>query len=466
MFNARSIAVVGASNESHKFGYMTLDSIIKGGFDGRLYPVNPKGGKIQGLKAYKSLNAIEDDVELVLILVPAKFVPGILREADDKGVSGVVICSGGFGESGRLDLEAEIKSIARERGLRLIGPNVAGINYVPNKLCAMFFPVIKLLGPLGIVSQSGTVTNGLSEWAENEGLGISCAVNLGNQTDLCESDFLDFLASDKNCKAIVLYLEGVNSSRRFLRSIGKAARIKPVVVLKAGRTKAGQRSAASHTGSLAASFEIFAAACRQFGAIVAEDLETLYDYGKALSIMRPPRGQKVFSISTSGGAGTLAADVADSLGLEMPELTEDLLSELKKLPFSPLASLSNPLDNGADLKAEIFERVALLVDKFNIADTILMNFGDPLPGAAEMVKNVNRQVRASLAVSYFAGGEEEKIGRVHIQREGIPVFPTPERAMRGISASLRSAQYRKNQAIRKRFFQILSSSNVKEYQKD
>jgi acyl-CoA synthetase (NDP forming) len=441
MFNARSVAVVGASNDPHKFGFMTLSSIIRGGFEGRLYPVNPKGGKIQGLVAYRSLSEIRDDVDLVVILVPAKHVPGLLVEAANKRVAGVVICSGGFRESGRYDLEAEIASIAAERGLRLIGPNVAGVNYLPNKLCAMFFPVITAQGPLAIVSQSGTVTNGLSEWAADEGLGISAAINLGNQVDLCESDFLKFLAFDKHTRAMLLYIEGLRDTRHFLDTIRQTTQVKPLVVLKAGRTEAGKRSAASHSGSLAASYDLFSATCHQFGAVVADDVETLYDYGKALALMRLPKGRRVFSISTSGGAGTLAADTSESLGLVLPRPPEEFLIELRKLPLSPLASFSNPLDNGADLNADIFRRVALLVDRFDIADVLLINFGDPVPGAAEMLRELAHQVKASLVVSYFAGGDEEKLGRVQIQKDGLPVFPTPERAMRGISAVVWVAQY-------------------------
>lgn len=442
LFNARSVALVGASNEPHKFGYMTLKSIIEGGFKGRLYPVNPKGGEIQGIKAYRSLNEIQGSVDLVIVIVPAKFIPDLLHEMAEKGVTGAIICSGGFREAGQSELEAKVISIAAELNIRLIGPNVAGINYIPNKLCAMFFPVITTYGPLSIISQSGTITNGLSEWAADEGFGISAAINLGNQIDLCESDFLNFLANDDNTGAVMLYIEGLQDGRRFLDAIHRTSQKKPVVVLKAGRTDAGRRAAASHTGSLAGSHNVFVAACRQYGAVVADDIEALYDYGKALAGMSPPKGNRVFSISTSGGAGIMAADTATAAGLLLPELPKNLVNELKNLPLSSLANYANPLDNGADLNADVFRQVCLLVDKFNAADAILLNFGDPVPGATEMVKDLAGRIETSLAVSYYAGGDEEKHGRVEMQKAGIPVFPTPERAMRAIGAAAWSAQFR------------------------
>jgi acetyltransferase len=191
---------------------------------------------------------------------------------------------------------------------------------------------------------------------------------------------------------------------------------------------------------MATSHEVFSAACRQCGAIIAYDLETLYDFAKALATMRPPKGNRILSISSSGGAGTLAADVIDAEGLELPELPPKFVEELRKLPLSPLATLANPFDSGADLDVEHFKQVALLADKMDVADVIFLNFGDPMVGAAEMVKDLNSKIRCSLAIGYFAGGEEEKLGRVKMHEAGFPVFPTPERGVRGIGAAFQYAR--------------------------
>jgi len=446
IFNARSLAVVGASNDPRKFGGMTLDCLIRGGFEGRLYPVNPKADQVLGLKAYPSVSDLPGEVDLVSVIVPARFVPEVIRQAGAKGAVGAVVHSGGFSEQGEDDLEAELLAAAREYGMRILGPNIQGINYLPNKMCCMFLPVIKTQGPLAVITQSGSVTTALTEWPADEGLGISAAVNLGNQADLGESDYLDFFAHDDQTKVIVMYLEGVKNGRRFLETLRRTTALKPVVILKAGRTAVGQRSAASHTGSLASSYQVFAAACRQNGAYVAHDLEETYDAAKALACLSPPRGNRLLSVSTSGGAGTLAGDHAESYGLTMPLLSTEAAAGVREAGAPPLAILSNPLDM-VTLSAEDFQRVILALDRFNPADVILLNLGDPLEGGAEVAEKLSRELTAGFAVSYFAGGQEERRGRVAMQRQGLAVFATPERAVRGIGAAVWYADYRRKRGL-------------------
>jgi len=440
IFKAQSLAVVGASADPLKFGYMTMSSLLKGGYRGRLYPVNPKATEIMGLKAYPSVSEVADEIDCVVIIVPAKFVAGILRESARKGAKGAIIQSAGFREAGRPDLEEEIVFVAQQLGLRLMGPNIQGINYLPNKMCAMFFPVIDLKGPVAVVTQSGTVTAALGEWAADEGLGISAAVNLGNQADICEADYIEYFAQDAGTGAIAMYLESIKNGPRFLESLRRAAFTKPVAVLKAGRTSTGAQSAASHTGAIASSHPVFKAACRQFGAVVAEDLPTLYDQAKALATLKPPRGNRIVIISTSGGAATLASDEGETLGLKFPELPTDLRAELENLKLPPLAHLNNPIDL-VSLDAEHFRQVAQIVDRYNIADIILISFGDPVAGGDEVVKHLAVTIKVSMAVSYMGGGKEEARSRFSIQRAGIPVFPSPERAMRGIAAAVWKAEY-------------------------
>ena len=444
IFNARSVALVGASADPTKFGYMTLNSMLRAGFEGRIYPVNPKGGILAGLPVCSSLKEVPAPLDLVVIVVPATLVPELLREAAAKGCAGAVILTAGFREAGRPDLEEEILSISRQSGLRLMGPNIQGINYLPNKLCPMFFPVITKRGPLAIVSQSGTITAALSEWAADEGLGISAAVNLGNQADLCESDYLDYFATDEHTKAIVMYIEGVKNGKRFLETIERVALKKPVAILKSGRTAVGQKSAASHTGSLAGSNEVFKAACRKFGVVCVDDLETLYDSAKALATLGRPRGNRVLTISTSGGACTLAVDEAVTKGLSVPELPESFKGELKKLPLSPLATLSNPLDL-ASISSDHFRQVVSLADQKSVADIFLLNYGDPVVGATEVTQHLAAHCKGAVAVSFLGGGEEEKSSRVRIQELGIPVFPAPERAIRGIAAAVWFGRFRQSQ---------------------
>ena len=442
IFNAKSVAVVGASSDPRKRGYMTLETIIKGGYEGAIYPVNPNGGEILGLRVYRSLGELPQSPDIVVVVVPAVSVPAVLRQAGEMGVLGVVILTAGFREAGRQDLEREIVGISRRYAFRIAGPNIQGINYLANKLCAMFFPVITTKGPIAIISQSGSVTAALSEWAADEGLGISAAINLGNQVDLCESDYLNFLETDENTKAIAMYLEGVKDGRQFLDTIKRVAPQKPIVILKSGRTPVGQRSVTSHTGSFAGSHQVLCAACRQFGVIDVSNMEALYDGVKVLATIKPPSGNRLLIITTSGGTGAIAADEAEELGLSVPALSESLLRELKRLELSPVANLSNPCDL-TSVNADHFKQVALLADQFDVADVILINFSDPMKGGVEVVKYLAANLKVSLAVSYMGGGEEEKFGRVRLQEAGIPVFPTPERATRGIAAAVWLARYRK-----------------------
>ncbi|MEW5723080.1 MAG: CoA-binding protein, partial [Thermodesulfobacteriota bacterium] len=401
---------------------------------GRIYPINPKGGRILDLPVYSSLTALPETPDLVIVVVPAQFVAGVLREAGRLGIKGGLILSAGFREAGRLDLEEEIAAVPREYGLRFVGPNVQGLNYLPNKMCAMFFPVIKTRGRLGIISQSGTVTAALSEWADDEGLGISAAINLGNQVDLCESDYLDYLAGDDHTSAVAMYIEGLKDGRRFISTLKRVTPQKPVVILKGGRTAAGRKSAASHTGSLAGDHAVFAAACHQFGAVIATDLETLYDAAKALTTLRPLRGRRVLMTSTSGGAGTLGMDEIESQALAFPEPAPEFLRELAGLELPPLARPANPFDLATVFPGP-FGEVFRLADRLDLYDLFLLCFGDPVVGGSSLAMELNRTLKAPLAVVYFGGGAEEKAGRVEMHRAGIPVYPAPERAIRGIGAA-------------------------------
>ncbi len=446
LLNARSLAVVGASNDQSKLGYALLDTIRRSGYEGGLYPVNRRAEQVQGMRAYASVSEVPDPIEAAVILVPAVHVAGVIREAAAKGVRAVAILSAGFRESGRPDLEEELGSVARECGVRLLGPNIQGFSYLPNRLCAMFWPAMTTQGPLGVVGQSGSVTAALAEWAEEEGLGISAALNLGNQADLCESDVLEFLAEDEHSKAIALHLEAVKDGRRFLKVAKRVARDKPVAVLKTGRSSAGRESAASHTGSLSGRDEVFEGACQQAGLVRADDLEGLYDTAKGLATMRQPRGIRLFVVSTSGGGGTLIADEAERRGLLLPSLPPGLVEELKGLDTPPNASLANPLDLPS-FSAAMFEGAVSLAYRRDVADIYLISFGDPVPGSAGAVQRLARQIDASLGVAYFGGGEVERASRVDLHRAGIPVWPTPERAVRAVAATVWRAQQLKSPEV-------------------
>lgn len=443
IFNARSIAIVGASADPKKLGHMTLNSIIKGGYEGQIFPVNPKGGNILGYEVYTSIKEIPEQVDLVVVLVPAKFVPAVLREAKEKGVPGAVVLTAGFREAGRDDLENELKEIVNDGGPRIVGPNVQGINFIPNKLCAMFFPLITLSGPLAIIAQSGSVTAALSEWAVDDGMGICAAINLGNQTDLNESDYLTYLSQDDSVGSVALYLEGLGDGRSFMDTMADVTQSRPVVVLKSGKSEVGKKAAASHTGSLAGSYRVFNAALKQSGGILADSMEDLYDKAQGAALIKSPSGPRILSIATSGGMGARAADAAEEGLIEFPSLSNEFTSLIGGEGISELAHISNPLDLGY-VGIDQFVRTAILADKVNCADIILLNFGDPMPDAFDEIIELNEKLNCSLVISYCGGGDVERRDRKTLQRAGIPVFPNPERALRGIKAAVEYSKIKAN----------------------
>jgi acyl-CoA synthetase (NDP forming) len=433
MLKARRLAVVGASQDPRKLSGVLVPSIQAGGFTGELFPVNPKADTVAGLKSYPSVSAIPGSLDLVIIAVPARFVPGILHEAADKGAAGAIVISAGGRESGRPEFDREIVEIARARGLRLFGPNIQGVAYGPNRLSAVFWPVITEHGPLAVVGQSGTVVAAMSDWAQDDGLGVSASISLGNQADICESDVVRLLADDEQTKAVALYLEGVDDGPRFVAAIKDVAMRKPLVVLKCGRSQRGRAAVASHTGSLAGSDRVFGGVCRQFGVVRADDSEGLYDAAKILACMPLPAGRRVLVISSSGGSCALAADAAEECGLVLPDLPDDFVAALRDLGLAEWGSLANPLDLAAPF-VEQFRAAIELADKADLADVILPVFGDPIEGAAELMAELSPRSRARMCAAYYGGGAVEQVERRLMQRAGVPVFPSPERAMKALGA--------------------------------
>ncbi|MEL7642546.1 MAG: CoA-binding protein [bacterium] len=426
-FNARTVAVVGASMNPEKLGHVILANILFGGYTGRVYPINPKEKEILGSAVLSSIDEIPEKLDLVVIVVPAALVPGVLRQAAAKGAEAAIIISGGFREAGRIDLEKELLDISVETGIRMIGPNCQGINYIPNKLCASW-PLITLEGSMAVISQSGTVAATIAGWAEEEGWGISTAVSLGNQIDVNETDLINALAGDDTIKSIALYLEGAKDGRKFLAASENLIANKPLIVLKSGRTAGGQRAAASHTKSLAGRDEIFDAACRQTGVVRANDIESLYDMSKALASLQVSGGNRLMVITSSGGSGILAVDNAEKHGLSVPPLPEAVVAELRQAEIPANATLANPLDLTVATAQEFKNALKVLMQE-DLADLYLLIFGDPIPGAAGTVAWLRDQIGSRVAVAYLGGGLVEKEERVILHQAGIPVFPTPERAV-------------------------------------
>ncbi len=430
LFKAGSVAVVGASTNPEKTGHIILKNIVDGGFSGHLYPINPKAESILDLTCYPDLSAVPTEVDVVVIVIPAKFVPGVMEEAGEKGVKGAVIISGGFSEIGNKDLQEEVVEIARRHGIRVIGPNCQGFNYTPNKLCASW-PLVRAAGPIAVISQSGTIGAAIAMLAEDEGIGITGFVALGNRCDVNETDLIDFFCDDPNTKVITLYIEGVKDGPLFMKTIREKAGTKPIVILKPGKTEKGRRAIGSHTNSIAGKDEIFGAVCRQLEITRANDIPELYDYSKALGFLKRPEGNRLLVVTSSGGCGIMATDVAEQGGLSMVALSDQLKLRLTEA-LPPNCVISNPLDLTGDAPAGRFRDAVEIAAADAGIDCFLLIFGDPIAGACEVVQGLKKKTGKEIMVTYIGGGDIEKEEVLKMHQVGIPVFPTPERAVKAL----------------------------------
>jgi acyl-CoA synthetase (NDP forming) len=345
LFDAHSIALLGASQDPRKWGFTMLNNLINGGFKGRLYPVNPKEDEILGLKVYKSIADIPEIPELAVIVVPPMNVLQVVKECVKRGVRAGIVITAGFAELGESGarLEQELTEVARTGGMALVGPNCNGIMNPWEKLYVQFPPFFVPPGPIAVIAQSGNVVDVLARQIMLRGFGCSICVSSGNEADLHSEDYLEYLAEDPHTKVILSYTEGFKDGKRFFQVAREVSQKKPIVMVKAGRTSAGAKAAMSHTASIAGSDAIFDAVCKQSGIVRAKSLDDLLNIGIAFLRQPLPRGIRVGIVTGGGGAGVLTADACAELGLEVVSLPEETIKELDS--FMPAWwSRDNPVD--------------------------------------------------------------------------------------------------------------------------
>jgi acetyltransferase len=428
LFCPTRIAVIGASANPEKMGFQIFRNIREAGFPGEVIPVNPKGEQILGAASVKSAVDLPEGVDLAVVIIPAKAVPGTIVQLGERSVRAAIVISGGFAESGEegAALQEEIARNAARYGIRVVGPNCQGVNYPYHSLCASW-PLITRKGQMAIFSQSGTVGAALIDWASEDGLGFSAFVSMGNRADVHEADLIDFFADDPNTKVLALYIEGVKHPAKFLAAVRRCQ--KPIVVLKPGRTERGRKAAESHTRSLAGSDAINDAVFRQFGIHRASTLEELYDFAKALAYIPAPEGPRMLIVTSSGGSAVIATDVATEEGFRVDPLPAAVAKGLRE--FLPAHCIvGNPLDLTGDANAEWYRKVLIAAEEHY--DVLMSIFGDPIPGASTVV----RPDRCDL-VAYLGGADVERAERRLLHEKRIAVFPTPERAVRALACHAR-----------------------------
>jgi acyl-CoA synthetase (NDP forming) len=346
-FEPRGVVVVGA-RRSFGFGYGIPLFLQKQGWGNRLYLVNSAGRELHGQNVYKRVQDVPSFIDLAIVIVPAEAVPGVMEEIGKRGIRSVIIETAGFAEIGErgMALQEKVKAIAMQYRMRVIGPNCVGVVNTENKFCSVELMEESLTpGPLSIIAQSGVFGNILLDHLPQYGLFISKAVTLGNRMDVDESDVLDYLDRDPMTRVIMMYLEGTVNGRRLMQSLAQVTPKKPVLILKSGRTEAGKRAIASHTGSISGEDNIYRAAFVQGGAIRAESLSQLIDLARVFTTQPLPKGNRLGIITTSGSLGALATDVAVSSGLSVPPLSPLMVRQVREI--SPdWMNVKNPLDIG------------------------------------------------------------------------------------------------------------------------
>ncbi len=435
IFNAKSIAVIGASPEPNKVGYAVLRNLLA--FPGTVYPVNPKHKKILGRDVYPSLASIPDQVSIAVVVVPARFVPQVVQEAGEKGIPLVIIISSGFRESGKAgsDLESQVLEIAEQYGIRIMGPNCLGI-MIPHKgINTTFDPISPKPGTLAFISQSGAIISTIVDWSLPEEIGFSAVISIGNQADLSFEDFLLYARDDPNSKAIILYIEEIRDGRRFMKIAREVSQKKPVVAIKSGSSRIGQETAASHTGSLSGSYEVYMTAFWESGIIPVRSMREAFQTAELLSSEGYPKGIRAIVISNAGGFAVLSSDYAERFGIELVDFSPLILTELNAILPADW-NKRNPIDMVGDASADRFARTFDVMiknqDVWDIAFVIAVPsaISDPIRVANELVrfsKNTHKMI-----VGCMIGGDSMKTPLRILRDSGIPNFPDLEDAFRAV----------------------------------
>jgi acetyl coenzyme A synthetase (ADP forming)-like protein len=436
-FQPRSIAVIGANRERGKIGSEILHNLVSGGFAGRIFPINPAIAEIDGLRAYPRLTSIPEPVDLAVICVPAELVIQIVDDCIAKHVKALVIISAGFGETdtaGRAREQTVLEKV-RAAGIRLIGPNCMGIiNTDPAvHLNATFSPIAPAPGRVAFLTQSGALGLAILDYVRKLNLGISTFVSVGNKADVSGNDLIQYWADDPRTDVILLYLESFGNPRRFGQIARRIAEVKPIVAVKAGRSSAGARAASSHTGALAANDVVVDALFRQAGIIRTTTLEELFDVAALLAHQPIPQGRRVGILTNAGGPGILAADACDANGLQLAQLSEGTIAELRQ--FLPKAgSVANPVDMLASASADDYRRATRLLLADNQIDSLLVIFIPPLITKADEVARAIVEASAGTSkpvLANFISAQGAQLGSLPFRLMCSPKPPSrPWRAPR------------------------------------
>lgn len=438
-FSPLSVAIVGASRNPQKFGNVILKNFMLS-FKGKIYPVNPKVDEIMGLKCYPKTSAIKDKVDLAVIIVPYDIAIQTVEDCGKKGVKSIIIITSGFSETGNFEKEKKLESIIKKYEMRALGPNCLGILDTSSGVDTIFNPQYKLNRPskglISFVSQSGALGAAVLDWAHSELVGMSKFVSYGNGVDVRESELIDYLGNDETTKAIAMYLEGLVDGKKFIDVCSRVSRKKPLIALKAGKSEAGSKAAMSHTGSLAGSAKVFSGVFRQCGVIEVNDIDELFDFSRILAYQKPLNGNRIAVVTNGGGFGVLAADAVEEEGMKLAGFSSEAEKLLRKT-LPDRVNIRNPLDLVGDADTKRYKDALDIIAKEDGTDCILVIVlmqvstlgSDVIDAITEIYKDRKKPV-----VACSAGGNFTQLHMHVLEKEGIPAYSTPRKAVKAIKA--------------------------------
>ena len=446
-FKPQGVAILGASSKPNKLSYGILENLLKYNYQGGIYPVNPNAQEILGVKVYPELAQVPDPVDLAVIVLPVGMTLDTMQACAQRGIKAVIIITGGFREVGGEGAEIERKTLAfaREHGMRVIGPNCVGTMDMRSGLNTTFIKGMPPRGPIAFISQSGAVCGGVVDLILESEVGFSHFASLGNEMDVSEADMLAYFGDDPDVKVIAVYLEGVQNGARFVEEARRVSRIKPIVMLKAGRNNAGARAVSSHTGSLAGSYAAYQAVFSQTGVLEVETLAELFNVAWALGTQKLPEGKRVAIATNAGGAAALLADNLSANGAELAELSVDTQTRLRS-KLNPSAQVANPVDmlGGAEPADYLWCLEQMMRDEnVDVLAPVLVPQAlvDP-QGVAQAWAQAAGQTDKTM-LTCLMGERSVREARAFLNRTGVPVYQFPDqvgpvlRAMRAYGEYLR-----------------------------
>jgi acetyltransferase len=447
LLRPRAVAVIGASTNPQKVGHAVLENLVHGGFEGGIYPINPRAERILDIQCFPSIKDVPGDVDLAIIITKRDIVLPVLKECGGKGVKAVIVITAGFGEIGPegKKLQGELRQVARQSHMTMMGPNCLGLINPWHKLNAAFGQTLDKPGDIGLISQSGALVTSIQDWAANNRIGFSVLASIGNKASLNEVHFLEQLQQDEQTSVIAAYLEEISDGQEFMRVAERVSKSKPVVVLKAGKTASGAAAASSHTGSLAGSDRAYDCAFERTGVVRAESIEHLFDVATAMAYQPLPEGNRIAVVTNAGGPGIMMTDALELRGLRMAKLSEDTKKKLMDV-LPSAASAHNPVDVLGDADAKRYgDAIEMLLEAREVDGLIVMltpqKMTEDALTAEAVVEHSRKHNKPVFAC--FMGAKTITEGIQILQENRIPQYAVPERAATAMREMVAYAEFRK-----------------------